>query len=154
MTHKNGDFMYSAYQCTRSNWSASLQYCQVRLTWRVDLTETNMTKFSSLSPDAVKSGQSVTNMMTWSNGNIFRVTGHLCGEFTGDRCCNIAVILLIYPLGTNFSELLIEIHALSFEKMHVKMSSAKRRPFCLGLNVVRHWSCYNATALGVFTTQT
>ena len=25
------------------------------------------------------------NMMTSSNGNIFRVTGHLCGEFTGDR---------------------------------------------------------------------
>ena len=24
-------------------------------------------------------------MMTWSNGNIFRVTGHLCGEFTGPR---------------------------------------------------------------------
>ena len=24
-------------------------------------------------------------MMTLSNGNIFRVTGHLCGEFTGDR---------------------------------------------------------------------
>ena len=24
-------------------------------------------------------------MMTSSNGNIFRVTGHLCGEFTGDR---------------------------------------------------------------------
>ena len=23
-------------------------------------------------------------MMTSSNGNIFRVTGHLCGEFTGD----------------------------------------------------------------------
>ena len=23
------------------------------------------------------------NMMTSSNGNIFRVTGHLCGEFTG-----------------------------------------------------------------------
>ena len=26
----------------------------------------------------------VFNMMTSSNGNIFRVTGHLCGEFTGD----------------------------------------------------------------------
>ena len=26
---------------------------------------------------------SVNNMMTSSNGNIFRVTGHLCGEFTG-----------------------------------------------------------------------
>ena len=25
------------------------------------------------------------NMMTSSNGNIFRVTGPLCGEFTGDR---------------------------------------------------------------------
>ena len=25
------------------------------------------------------------SMMTSSNGNIFRVTGHLCGEFTGDR---------------------------------------------------------------------
>ena len=24
------------------------------------------------------------SMMTSSNGNIFRVTGHLCGEFTGD----------------------------------------------------------------------
>ena len=26
-----------------------------------------------------------THMMTSSNGNIFRVTGHLCGEFTGPR---------------------------------------------------------------------
>ena len=25
------------------------------------------------------------NMMTSSNGNIFRVTGPLCGEFTGHR---------------------------------------------------------------------
>ena len=27
----------------------------------------------------------LTTMMTSSNGNIFRVTGHLCGEFTGHR---------------------------------------------------------------------
>ena len=27
----------------------------------------------------------VFTMMTSSNGNIFRVTGHLCGEFTGPR---------------------------------------------------------------------
>ena len=27
----------------------------------------------------------LANMMTSSNGNIFRVTGHLCGEFTGPR---------------------------------------------------------------------
>ena len=28
---------------------------------------------------------SIDSMMTTSNGNIFRVTGHLCGEFTGPR---------------------------------------------------------------------
>ena len=47
-----------------------------------------------------------------------------------------AGILLIGPLGTNFSEILIEIQAFSFKKMRLKMSSAKWWPFCLGLNVV------------------
>ena len=45
-------------------------------------------------------------------------------------------ILLIWPLGTNFSEILIEIPIFSFQKMQLKMSSAKCRPFCLGLNVL------------------
>ena len=57
-----------------------------------------------------------------------------------------AGILLIGPLGTNFSEILIEIHALAFRKMHLKMSSGKWRPFCLGLNVLRvtcHMTLYN-----------
>ena len=48
-----------------------------------------------------------------------------------------AGILLIGPLGTNFSEMLIEILTFSFKKMRLKVSSAKRRPFCLGLNVLR-----------------
>ena len=47
-----------------------------------------------------------------------------------------AGILLIGPLGTNFSEILIEILTFSFKKMRLKVSSAKRRPFCLGLNVL------------------
>ena len=47
-----------------------------------------------------------------------------------------ARILLIGPLGTNFIEVLIGIQTLSFKKMHLKMSSAKWRPFCLGLNVL------------------
>ena len=51
-----------------------------------------------------------------------------------------AEILLIGPLGTNFSEILIEIYTFSFKKMHLKMSSAKWRPFCLGLNELTHWS--------------
>ena len=49
-------------------------------------------------------------------------------------------ILLIGPLGTNFSEILIEILTFSFKKMHLKVSSAKWWIFCLGLNVLsRHW---------------
>ena len=47
-----------------------------------------------------------------------------------------AGILLIWPWGTNFSEILIGIQAFSFTKMHLKMSSAKWGPFCLGLNVL------------------
>ena len=45
-------------------------------------------------------------------------------------------MLLIGPLWTNFSEILIKIPTFSFKKMRLKVSSAKRRPFCLGLNVL------------------
>ena len=48
-----------------------------------------------------------------------------------------AGILLIGPLGTNFIEILIGIQTFSFKEMHLKMSSAKWRPFCLGLNVLK-----------------
>ena len=47
-----------------------------------------------------------------------------------------AGILSIGPLGTNLSEILIAIHIFSFNKMHLKMSSGKWRPCCLGLNVL------------------
>ena len=50
-----------------------------------------------------------------------------------------AGILLIRPLGTNFSEFLVEILIFSLKKMHLKISSGKWRPFCLGLNVLTHW---------------
>ena len=50
-------------------------------------------------------------------------------------------ILLIGPPGTNFNEMLIEIHTFSFKKIHLKMSSGKWRPFCLGLNVLRVAPC-------------
>ena len=40
-----------------------------------------------------------------------------------------AGILWFGPLRTNFSEILSEIHSFSFKKMHLKMSSAKWRPF-------------------------
>ena len=55
-----------------------------------------------------------------------------------------AGMLLIGPLGTNFSEILIEIHTLQIKKMHLKMSSGKWRPFCLKETGQYHdcwWPC-------------
>ena len=45
-----------------------------------------------------------------------------------------AGILLIGTLGTNFSEILSEIHTFSFKNIRLNTSSAKWRPFCLSLN--------------------
>ena len=59
-----------------------------------------------------------------------------------------AGILLIGPLGTNFSEISIEIQTFLFKKMHLKISSAKWRPFCLGLYVL-----IGAPGLNVYTIQ-
>ena len=99
--------------------------------------------------------------MMWWHRNDFHITGlllthwgrvtHICvskltiiGSDNGlspDRRQTIiwtnAGLLLIAPLGTNFSAILIGILAFSFKKMRLKVSSAKRRPFCLGLNVLR-----------------
>ena len=68
------------------------------------------------------------------------------------------------PLGTTFSEIVIEIHIFSFMEMHFKMSSAKWWPFCLGLNVLtwgsdplytllNHmiWICYGCVKVNVIT---
>ena len=58
-----------------------------------------------------------------------------------------AGILLIWPLGTNFSEMLIENDIFSFKKMHLEISSVKWRPFCLGLNVLTHWPLGDAVVI-------
>ena len=87
--------------------------------------------------------------MSWRTPHWGRVT-HICvskltiigsdnGLSPGRRQAIIwtnAEILLIGPLGTKFGEILIEIHTFPFKKMHLKMSSGKWRPFCLGLNVI------------------
>ena len=49
-----------------------------------------------------------------------------------------AWILSIWSLGTNFSEILIEIQTFSLKKIRLKMSSAKCCSFRLGLNVLIH----------------
>ena len=63
-----------------------------------------------------------------------------------------AGILLIRTLGTNFSEILGEIHSFSFSEMHLKMSSAKWRLFGLGLNVLMLSEQDYASLLGLMFT--
>ena len=60
-----------------------------------------------------------------------------------------AGILLIGPWGTNFSEILIGIHTFSLKKIHLQMASAKWRPFCLGLNVLKCGRLALGGALGM-----
>ena len=82
-------------------------------------------------------------------GNL-TTTGSYNGLSPGRRQAIIwtnARILSIEPLGTNFSEILIGIQILSFKKMRLKMSSAKWRPFCLGLNVLTMYSRTTALTL-------
>ena len=98
----------------------------------------------------------VNVMQIWNNGmeNIGfthwgRVT-HICvskltiigsynGLSPGRHQANIwtnAGILSIRTLGTNFSEILSGVHTFSFRDIHLTMPSGKRRPFCLGLDVL------------------
>ena len=77
----------------------------------------------------------VTHICVGTNTNIGSDNGLSPGRRQAIIWTN-AGILLIGPLGTNFNEMLIEIHAFSFTKIHLKMSSGKWRPFCLGLNVL------------------
>ena len=67
-------------------------------------------------------------------------------------------ILLIRTIGTNSNEILSKIHTFSFKKMRLKMSSAKWRPCCLGLNVLMktdvfwpkfHWNLFPKVQLTI-----
>ena len=58
-----------------------------------------------------------------------------------------AGILLIGPLGTNFSKILIGIQTFSLKKIHLKMSSVKCCSFCLCLNVLTKWKNLNGLSL-------
>ena len=51
-------------------------------------------------------------------------------------------ILLLGPLGTNFSEILIAIQTFSLKKIRLKMSSAKCCSFRLSLNVLKSAVCW------------
>ena len=50
-----------------------------------------------------------------------------------------ADLLIIGSLGTNCSEIGIKIQKFSFMKMHLKISSAKQKPFCPGGDELKHF---------------
>ena len=86
------------------------------------------------------------------------ITGSDNGLSPGRRHAIIwtnAGILLIGPLGTNFSEMLSEIQTFSLKKIRLKMSSAKCYPFCLGLNelIDIHWLDHCTVTLGTLLTR-
>ena len=130
-----------------SNWGTC---CKIALRWMTH----NLIKWEvSMDSDVEPLYNTILNMACW--GQVLthwgRVTQICVGKLTnicsdnglspGRRQAIIwtnAGILLIEPLGTNFSEILIGIQIFSFKKMRLTMSSAKWRPFCLGLNVLRH----------------
>ena len=67
--------------------------------------------------------------------------------------CPNAGILLIGPLGTNFSEISNEIHIFSFKKMHLKLASGNWQPSCLGLNVLKPSQMSQPYVNAIYATQ-
>ena len=68
----------------------------------------------------------------WTNHHRFRLW--LVASKAPSHYLNQCWMLLIWPLGTNFSEILIRIQTFSFKKMHLRVLSEKWCPFCLSLN--------------------
>ena len=80
------------------------------------------------------------------------ITGSDNGLSPGRRQAIIwtnAGIVLIGPLGTNFSENLIEILTFSLMKKRLKVSSVTWRLFCLGLNVLKNVQSANGMGRNV-----
>ena len=136
--------------CKIVTWSAHyFSYCSNRYFTLIEL-DYELIKLLWKAPCCFSTKASATTILinTWLT-HCGRVT-HICvskltiigsdnGLSPGRRQAIIwtnAGILLIRTLGTNFSEILRAIHAFLFKKMHLQMSSAKWRPFCLGLNVL------------------
>ena len=75
--------------CRPADTALFLTFVQLFDNWRVSMVVTDgMTSADLLSVGVAYQahhGESCFRMMTSSNGNIFCVTGHLCGEFTGHR---------------------------------------------------------------------
>ena len=131
-------------------WLISILNISSSLSFTEGLEDTSIIfKMQTWLPDFTMGMNCFRNLTHWG-----RVT-HICvnkliigsdnGFSPGRRQAIIwtnAGILLIRPLGTQCSEIWIEINIFSLKNMHFKMSSAKCRPFRRGLNVLTTLSAW------------
>ena len=106
-----------------------------------------------------------STMMTSSDGNIFRVTGHLCGEFTGHRwiprtkASDAALLRFLWSAseqswGWWFETLSRPLwRHRNDENIDLKMSPVEWRPFCWGLEMSRSKLHYNDAIMSKMASQ-
>ena len=120
-----------------------MQFCQIKLEvnfWGCDWWEAIIGLDSGLAPNWWQAlilthwGQ-VTHICI-GKSNIIGSDNSLSPDRHQAIIWTNAGVLLIGHLGTYFSEILTRIQTFLFKKIHMKMLSAKWRPFCLSLNVL------------------
>ena len=118
--------IYSLY------WTSSIQ----KYPWARNILSENKNTFWKKLPSCLTHWGRVTHICVSKLTIIGSDNGLSPGRRQAIICTNAGVVL-IRPIGTNFSEILIGNQTFPFKKMHLKMSSAKWRPLYLGLNVLR-----------------
>ena len=138
-------FSDKLFPCTSSGQSYGL-YCHfMRLLVRVDvrILATLITHIPTPNTIPLTHWGRVTHICVANLTTIDSDNGLSPGRRQAIVWTNVG-ILLIEPLGTNFSDILIEVITFSVKKMHLKMSSGNLWPFCLGLNelsIVKQGPC-------------
>ena len=148
-------FKVNCNMMTSSNGNIFSVFSYLFCDRRIPLTKTSWCFLWSAPEQTVE--QTMETRVIWDAISLImtslwgRVT-HICAKkpsliigsdngFSPTRCQAIiwgtAGILLIGPLGTNFSGILMEMQIFSSTKIYLKMPSGKWRPFCLDLNVFR-----------------
>ena len=116
-------------KCIEIKSTALLVYCAVKpqVTW----LHHTVGQYCRQNPHGTSSSSSLSATYMHKTGSGL-VQIMVCHQFSTKPLAEPMLTLSTGPLGTNFSEIWIEIQRVSFKKMHSKLSSAKCRPFCPG----------------------
>ena len=115
------------YKCMRIHWYTYIMNMCLFMSIRIDICTCSYVDMVSI------------KMVTWSYLTHWGQVTHICISelaITSPDIWTNGRILLIGPLGTTSMKFKSKFVQLSFKKMSLKMSSAKLRAFCLGLNCV------------------